>query len=68
MTVTQRNALVEEYLWCIDSVIWQNETLVVGAHLDRDDVYQSLAVRLIRAIDRYDPAKCSDLKLHIFRS
>ena len=66
MTVTQRNALVEEYLWCIDSVIWQNETLVVGAHLDRDDVYQSLAVRLIRAIDRYDPAKCSDLKLHIF--
>ena len=38
-------------------MIWQNETLVVGAHLDPDDVYQSLAVRLIRAIDRYDPTK-----------
>ena len=54
MTVTKRNALVEEYLWCIDSVIWQNETLVVAAHLDREDVYQSLALRLIRAVERYD--------------
>lgn len=66
MTITQRNTLVEEYLWCIDSVIWQNETLVIGAHLDREDVYQSLAVRLIEAIDRYDPARGRSLKGYIF--
>lgn len=66
MTVAQRNALVEEYLWCIDSVIWQNETLIIGAHLDREDVYQSLALRLIQAIDWYDPTKGRSLKGYIF--
>jgi len=66
MTVSQRNALVENYLWCIDSVIWQNKTLVIGAHLDREDVYQSLALRLIRAVGRYDPSKGRSLKGYIF--
>ena len=65
MTVTKRNALVEEYLWCIDSVIWLNNTLVVAAHLDREDVYQSLALRLIRAVERYDQAKGPTLKKYI---
>ncbi len=66
MTVAQRNALVEEYLWCIDSVIWQNHTLIVGARLDREDVYQSLAVRLIQAVGRFDPDKGGSLKRYIF--
>jgi len=66
MTVSQRNDLVEKYLWCIDSVIWQNETLVIGAHLDREDVYQSLALRLIQAVGRYDPSKGRNLKGYIF--
>lgn len=55
MTIPQRNSLVQEYLWCIDSVIKQNYSLIEAAHLDRDDVYQSLAVRLIRAVELYDP-------------
>ncbi len=66
MTVSQRNALVENYLWCIDSVIRQNKTLVIGAHLDREDVYQSLALRLIQAVKRYDPSKGRSLKGYIF--
>lgn len=66
MTLLQRNALVEKYLWCIDSVIWQNETLIIGAHLEREDVYQSLALRLIQAVGRYDPAKGRSLKGYIF--
>ena len=49
LTIPQRNSLVQEHLWCIDSVIKQNYSLIEAAHLDRDDVYQSLAVRLIRA-------------------
>lgn len=66
MTLSQRNSLVEQYLWCIDSVIWQNRTLMIGAHLDREDVYQSLAVRLIQAVGRYDPTKGRSLKGYIF--
>ncbi len=66
MTVSQRNDLVEQYLWCIDSVIWQNQTLIIGAHLDREDVYQSLAVRLIQAVRRFNPDKGRSLKGYIF--
>lgn len=55
MTIPQRNSLVQEYLWCIDSVIRQNDALIKGARLERDDVYQTLAVRLIRAVELYDP-------------
>ena len=66
MTLSQRNNLVEQYLWCIDSVIWQNQTLMIGAHLDREDVYQSLALRLIQAVGRYDPTKGRSLKGYIF--
>ena len=66
MTVSQRNTLVEEYLWCIDSVISQNKPLLVSAHLDQDDVYQALALRLIQAVERYNIAKGPNMKLQIF--
>lgn len=66
MTVTRRNTLVEEYLWCIDSVITQNRALLVSANLDQDDVYQALALRLIQTIDHYDIAKGPNMKRHIF--
>ena len=53
MSVEERNRLVLAYLWCIDCVIRQNYSLVQAAHLDRDDVYQALAARLIRAVELY---------------
>lgn len=65
ITIQQRNDIVEEYLWCIDAVIRQNRLLLELAHLDRDDVYQDLAMRLIRAVAGYDPSK-GLLKQHIF--
>ena len=70
LSIEQRNALVEQHLWCIDSIMWQNATLIRAAHLDREDVYQSLATRLIRAVDRYDPTKKigGSLKGYIFMS
>ena len=49
MPIEERNQLVLAYLWCIDFVIHQNHLLLELAHIDRDDVYQFLAVRLIRA-------------------
>ena len=64
-SLEQRNALVIKYLWCIDSVIRQNYILLQAAHLDRDDVYQSLAVRLIRALELYKPG-AKGLKSYIF--
>ncbi len=65
MSIEERNKQVEEHLWCIDSVIHQNYCLVQAAHLDRDDVYQALALRLIRAVELYRPGARS-LKGYIF--
>lgn len=65
MSVEERNKLVTSYLWCIDCVIRQNYSLVQAAHLDKDDVYQDLALRLIRAVERYRPGTRS-LKGYIF--
>lgn len=56
-TITQRNAVVEQHLWCIDTVMVQHAAWMQAAPIDTDDVYQSLAVRLIRAVNSYDPRK-----------
>lgn len=65
MSVNERNKIVVSYLWCIDCVIRQNYSLIQAAHLDRDDVYQTLAIRLIRAVELYRPGARS-LKGYIF--
>ena len=63
-TISQRNAIVENHLWCIKAVMKQNRALIRAAKLDADDVYQELALRLIRAVMSYDPEK--NLEQHIF--
>mgnify|MGYP001852693480 FL=1 len=65
LPIEERNKLVTSYLWCIDSVIRQNYSLVQAAHLDKDDVYHDLALRLIRAVERYRPGT-RNLKGYIF--
>ena len=65
LPIEERNKLITSYLWCIDCVIRQNYSLVQAAHLDKDDVYQDLALRLIRAVERYRPGTRS-LKGYIF--
>ena len=64
-SIAQRNAIVEANLWCIDSVIRQNRPLMRSARLEYDDVYQQLALRLIKAVAGYDPEK-GRLEQHIF--
>lgn len=64
-SIAQRNAIVEEHLWCVDAVIWQNRPLMKAAKLDYDDVYQQLAIRLIKAVAGFDPDK-GTLEQHIF--
>lgn len=56
-TITQRNAVVEQHLWCIDTIMAQYAAFMQTEPVDPDDVYQSLAVRLIRAVNSYDPCK-----------
>ena len=63
-TIAQRNALVEKYLWCIDTVIRKNRPLMRAAQLEYDDVYQQLALRLIKAVAGFDPQK-GTLQQHI---
>lgn len=64
-SVAERNRIVEEHLWCIDRVIYKKRALMHAAHLDYDDVYQQLSVRLIRAVAGFDPEK-GRLEQHIF--
>lgn len=64
-SLAQRNKIVEDHLWCIDAVMRKNAPLIQAARLDRDDVYQQLAIRLIRAVEGFDPEK-GELRQHIF--
>jgi len=56
-SITERNCIVEENLPMIDKTIRRNYALMKAAHLDYEDVYQDLAVRLIRCVETYDPDK-----------
>ena len=58
-SIAQRNAIVEDYLWCIDSILQKNRPLMRAARLEYDDVYQQLAILLIKAVAGYDPNKGS---------
>lgn len=64
-SIAERNAIVEEYLHIIDRVMRRNSSLIRTARVDRDDVYQELAIRLIRAVENYDPDK-GNLEQHIY--
>jgi hypothetical protein len=44
----------------------RNARLISAAGLEDDDVFQQLAVRMIRAVENYDPDKGKDLEQHIF--
>jgi len=64
-SIAQRNHVVEEHLWCINAVMKRNAQLIKAARLERDDVYQQLAIRLIHAVAGFDPDK-GELRQHIF--
>lgn len=65
-SIEERNRIVEEHLWCIDTVMEQNRAQIKDARLEREDVYQYLCIRLIRAVGSYDNDK-GTLKGYIFR-
>ena len=63
-SIAERNRIVEENLHWIDRIIRRNTGLMLAAHLDYDDVYQQLAIRLIRCVAGFDPEK-GELGQHI---
>lgn len=66
ITIQERNDLVETHLGAIWWTINRNRRLISAAGLEDDDVFQQLAIRMIRAVENYDPDKGKDLEQHIF--
>lgn len=66
ITTQERNNLVETHLGAIWWTINKNRRLISAAGLDDEDVFQQLAVRMIRAVENYDPDKGKNLEQHIF--
>lgn len=66
ITTQERNTLVETHLGCIWWTINKNRRLISAAGLDDEDVFQQLAIRMIRAVENYGPDKGKDLEQHIF--
>ena len=64
-SIVQRNALVEDHLWCINSFMEKNRKLVKATGMEHDDVFQQLALRLIKAVAGYDPDKGALLKYEL---
>lgn len=56
-TIEERNAVVEEYLPLIDKVIARRRDIIKAAHMDKSDLYQQLAERLVKAVDAYAPER-----------
>jgi len=60
-----RNALFEAKKNLIDRTVKKHRSLIRGAHLDEDDVRQELAIRLLKALEDYDPERCSNIDAYI---
>lgn len=65
LSICERNRIVEENLGYIDMIINKNYPLMRAAHLEYDDVYQQLAIRLIKAVENFDSEK-GELCQHIY--
>lgn len=44
----------------------RHRLLLFALHLDRDDVYQELAIAALRAIESFDPSRSNSIKVHIW--
>lgn len=64
-SVEERNRIVEEHLWCVDSVVKHNRKAIRAAGAEAEDVAQDLSIRLIRAVWKYAP-EFGDLRDFIF--
>ena len=64
-SIPERNRILEEHLPMIHKVLRHIWPLMVAVLLDYGDVYQDLAIRLIRCVENFDPDK-GTLHTHIY--
>ncbi len=56
MNTEERNDIVLKHLPLIDKVMEAHRDIVKAARTEKDDIYQQLAERMIRAVDAHDSA------------
>lgn len=64
LATEERNRLVEQHLPIIRKVINRNWPLVAAVRMSYEDLYQDLAMRMVKAVDSYRPDK-GTLSSHI---
>ena len=65
MEVIRRNELFIEYQKELKIAMCRNRRLFRALRLENDDVYQDLAVAMLKAIDGFDSTRSSSLGTHI---
>ncbi len=65
MKRSTRNRLFEEKRPLIDQVMNKRRSLIEAYGLCKEDVRQDLALGMLRALDAYDPARCSNLDAYL---
>ena len=66
MDFTSRNEIFLENEGMIRRVMRRNWPLICAMRLDRDDVYQELAIAALNAIDTFDPTRSECIRAHIW--
>ena len=66
MDSISRNEIFLENEGMIWRVMRHNWPLICALRLDRDDVYQELAMAALSAIDNFDPARSECIQAHIW--
>jgi DNA-directed RNA polymerase specialized sigma24 family protein len=61
-----RNAAFAKYKYRLHNCIARNLPLLKALRLDFEDVAQDLAVKMLRAIERFDSSRSDSLPLHIY--
>lgn len=66
MDTITRNNIFMEHVDLINRTMRRHRLLLYALHLDRDDVYQELAIAALRAIDSFDPSRSDSVEVHIW--
>lgn len=64
-TITRNNIFMEN-VGLINRTMRRHRLLLYALHLDRDDVYQELAIAALQAIESFDPSRSASVEVHIW--
>lgn len=59
------DAIFKEHQHIIKSVMWRNRALIEALQLEREDVAQDLALAMLTAIPKFDPARSASLGAYL---